>query len=310
MQTEGGRIAVAIRPPFSVSQGNAARTGDSLTYPCGSPTWQNKFMLYNTHYLDEDALANYIAALEGGLRDTGTARTKGSHGYGGSLGWNSTKIGGAKDSETENTLNLVDHKASRLKRLIDAGHSNQDETGWVEVLQPDTDFAKVGTGAIIEWECDVFVPESIAAMANHEGLSATIKTVKDLQPSAEALRLDMEGLPDQQEMDAMASFLDRLDVALVVVGDDSDTEWKLVGSLDKQWIAAGASFDGRVRVIGKVKKKVAQDSWYPMFSLPGMNLASRDERRRMERKGPNDQNEEAQFVSGPLLVLDYLAIFS
>lgn len=72
-------------------------------------------MLYNAQYLDEDALANYIAALEGGLRDTGTSRTTGSHGYGGSIGWNSTKFEGSKDAETESTLNLVDHKASRLR---------------------------------------------------------------------------------------------------------------------------------------------------------------------------------------------------
>ncbi|MER6928984.1 DUF6414 family protein [Kocuria palustris] len=267
-------------------------------------------MLHNSQYLDEDALANYIAALEGGLRDTGTSRTTGSHGYGGSIGWNSTKFEGSKDAETESTLNLVDHKASRLRRLIEAGHKNPEDTGWVEVLQPDTDFAEIGTGAIIEWECDVFVPESIAPMANHAGLSSALQTMKGLQPSAEALGLDMKGVPTIPEMDAMTSFLDQLDVALVVVGDDSDTDWKLVGSLDKRWIAGEASFDGRVRVIGKVKKKIAADRWYPMVSLPGMNLVNRDERRRLERNGPKNESEKDQFVRGPALVLDYLAIFS
>ena len=108
----------------------------------------------------------------------------------------------------------------------------------------------------------------------------------------------------------MTSFLDQLDVAPVVVGDDSDTDWKVVGSLDKRWIAGEASFDGRVRVIGKVRKKIAADRWYPMVSLPGMNLVNRDERRRLERKGPTDESEKDRFVSGPALVLDYLAIFS
>lgn len=129
-------------------------------------------------------------------------------------------------------------------------------------------------------------------------------------PSARALGLSMEGVPEEREMDAMRSFLDQLDVAPVVIGDDPDTEWKLVGSLTKQWISSTASFDGRARVVGKVKKRVGEGRWYPMFSLPGMNLLGRDERRRLEREGPRDATEEQQFVRGPLLVVDYLAIYN
>lgn len=267
-------------------------------------------MLFNALYLDEDALANYIAALEGGLRESGTSRSKGSHGFGGSLGWGGTKVEGKSGAETENTLNLKDHNASRLQRLIDAGHENPEKVGWIETTQPEIDFAEAGTGAFIDWECDIYVPEAIAAMANHEGLSSTLSTMKALMPSAKALGLSMDGIPDTKEMDAMAAFLDQLDIAPVIIGDDSDTDWKVVGSLNKQWISPTASFDGRARIVGKVKKRVLHDRWYPMVSLPGMNLVNRDERRRMEREGPKDASQENQFVQGPLLVLDYLAIFS
>lgn len=47
-----------------------------------------------------------------------------------------------------------------------------------------------------------------------------------------------------------------------------------------------------------------------MLSLPGMNLLPREERRRQERHGPKDTAEESLFVKGPLLVVDYLAIYS
>lgn len=267
-------------------------------------------MLIRAHYLDDDALTNYIAALEGGLRESGSSRSKGSRAFGGSLGVSAAKVEAKADSETENTLNMRDHQASRLQRLIAAGHAEPDAVGWIEVTQPDVEFAEAGTGAFVEWECDVYIPEAIAAMSSHAGLSSTLKTMKTLMPSAEALGLSMEGVPDEREMDAMASFLDQLDVAPVIVGDDSETDWKVVGSLAEQWILPAASFDGRSRVVGKVKKRVGEGRWYPMLSLPGMNLVGRDERRRLERDGPRDSTEEQQFVRGPLLVVDFLAIYS
>lgn len=267
-------------------------------------------MLINAHYLDGDALTNYIAALEGGLRESGSSRSRGSHGFGGSLGVSAAKLEAKADSETENTLNMRDHEASRLHRLIAAGHAEPEAVGWIEVTQPDVEFAEAGTGAFVEWECDVYIPEAIAAMSSHEGLSSTLKAMKSLMPSAEALGLSMEGVPDVREMDAMASFIDQLDVAPVAVGDDSDTDWKVIGSLAKQWISPTASFDGRARVVGKVKKRVGEGRWYPMLSLPGMNLVGREERRRLEREGPRDSTEEQQFVRGPLLVVDFLAIYS
>jgi len=220
------------------------------------------------------------------------------------------KLEAKVDSETENTLNVRDHQASRLRRLIAAGQSQPEEVGWIEVTQPDLEFAEAGTGAFVEWECDVYIPEAIAAMSSHEGLSSTLKTMKTMMPSAEALGLSMKGVPDVREMDAMAVFLDQLDVAPVVVGDDSDTDWKVVGSLAKQWISPTASFDGRARIVGKVRKRVSEGRWYPMLSLPGMNLAGREERRRLEREGPRNSTEEQQFVRGPLLVVDFLAIYS
>ncbi|MHA6752182.1 DUF6414 family protein [Dermacoccus nishinomiyaensis] len=267
-------------------------------------------MLINAHYLDDDALTNYIAAVEGGLRESGSSRSKGSRGFGGSLGISGAKLEAKADSETENTVNVRDHQASRLQRLIAAGHAEPEVVGWIEVSQPDLEFANAGTGAFVEWECDVYIPEAIAVMSNHAGLSSTLELMKALMPSAEALGLDMEGVPDVSEMNAVGSFLDQLDVAPVVVGDDSDTDWKIVGSLTKKWISPTASFDGRVRVIGKVKKRIGEGRWYPMLSLPGMNLVGRDERRRLEREGPHDSTEEQRFIRGPLLVVDFLAIYS
>lgn len=267
-------------------------------------------MLFNSQYLDEDALATYVAALEGGLRESGISRLRGSSGFGGSLGTAGLKLEANSDSESEDTLSLKDHCASRLRRLIDAGHAEPEQLGWIETSQPDIDFADAGIGALIEWECDVFIPDSIATISNREGLGDALKLMKSLMGPAKVLGLDMEGVPNTQEVDAMESFLTQLNISPVVVGDDSDTEWKVAGSLKRQWVRSGATFDDRARIIGKVKKRVKKGQWYPIASLPGMNLVARTERRVMERGGPKDASQEEQFIPGPLLVLDYLAIYS
>lgn len=266
-------------------------------------------VLISPHYLNRSTLATYIAMVEGGLRDSATSKATDSGGFGGSIGWAGAGLRGTKESGTEDTLNVQDHDASRLKRLIDAGHDRPEELGWVTVSQPDVDFADVGMGATIEWECDTYIPEAVAVMGNHRGLGDAIHELQAMMPLADALGLDMSGLPETGQMETMATSLKQLDLSPVVVGEDSDTEWRLVGSLSKEWISDDATFDDRARVVGKVKKRVERDRWYPLASLPGMNLVGREERRRMEREGPEGPDEEDLFIQGPLLVVDYLAIF-
>lgn len=266
-------------------------------------------MLIRPHYLDRSTLATYIATVEGGLRESATSKATDSRGFGGSIGWTGAGVQGSKNSGSEDTLSVQDHDASRLKRLIDAGRQHPEELGWVSVSQPDVDFRDAGMGATIEWECDTYIPEAVAAMGNHGGLGDAIDGLQALMPLADALGLDMSGLPETGQMETMAASLKQLDLSPVVVGEDSDTEWRLVGSLSKEWISDEATFDDRARVVGKVKKRVERDRWYPLASLPGMNLVGREERRRMEREGPQGSDEEELFIQGPLLVVDYLAIF-
>lgn len=267
-------------------------------------------MLISTQYLHADALTNYIAALEGGLRQSGTSRSMGTKGLGGAFGAGPVKIEGKGDRETEETLNVADHDAARLARLIAAGHADPEEVGWEEVLEPDTVFPNVALGTLIEWECDIFIPDIIKALSKQSGLGEAINQMQLLMPAAETLRLDMEGVPSAQQMQAVASLVEGLDVAPVVVGEDSETDWRIVGALDHKWLRPGFTLDDRVRIIGKVKKRIDPGRWYPLSSLPGMNLVGREERRRMERHGPGTQEDKANYVPGPAVVVEYLAIYS
>jgi hypothetical protein len=270
-------------------------------------------MLIKAQYLNRDDLLNYIAIAEEGVRQSGSSKSTNTKKLGGSLGTNILKADASRAGEVENTVSTEDHDYSRLARLIEAGHANPEDFGWLEALDPDNDFSSVGIGAFIEWECDIYIPEFIKILSNPGDLSSTLNTIQAVASSAEALGLDANEIPKSGEVKAMSTFLNSLDsfkVTPVVVGEDSSTDWRVVGTLDKQWIHQGASLDDRVRIIGKVKKTIETDKWYPFFSLPGMSFVNREERRRMEREGPSNDSDKNQFIHGPLLVLDYLAIYS
>ena len=267
-------------------------------------------MLINASYLNEADLESYIAAVEGGLREGGSSRVTDGHQFGGSLGVSGLGINAGKDRHVEDTLNIADHRYSRLQRLIEAGRTKPDALAWNEIVDATADMTDIGVGAMLDWECDVYVPESVAVLANPDQLVNAAEMMKSMRPVADMFGLDTSDMPDMGQLETVTGTLQQMKVPLVVVGDDADTEWKIVGSLDSRWVAQSASFDDRARVIAKVKRRVGEGRWYPLISLPGMNrLGSREDRRRMERRGPGDEDKD-QFVAGPLLVVEYLAIYS
>ena len=163
-------------------------------------------------------------------------------------------------------------------------------------------------GAVIHWECDVYIPDAINALSNPQMKSA-LQVMENLMPQASVLGLNLDGLPAPKELGAAAAAINSFDVAPVVIGEDDDTNWRIVGSLKRERIVDSAEFDSRARIIAKVKKTIREGSWYLLASLPGMSLVSRDERRKLERQGPQE-DQEGLFEKGPLLVVEYLAVYS
>jgi hypothetical protein len=67
-------------------------------------------------------------------------------------------------------------------------------------------------------------------------------------------------------------------------------------------------FDGYAKVVGKVSTQWGKGQWKLLLALPGMDLLSRDKRREMERKGPNE-GQEQNWLEGPAILLDVLTIY-
>lgn len=267
-------------------------------------------MLFAHRYLNERLLDECVAALEDGLRQSDTERSTGTRSGAASVDIKIARASGSLGADTESAVTKGDHAAARFRRLREAGHQNPSETGWVEVTQPDIDFKSVGIGAFIEWECDIFIPPALEALTNFDQIRSSIRMMNDLMPLAKTFDLGTEGMPEPDQIDAMDNFLKNTNIQPVIVGEDSSTDWKIIGTLDRQWIRDETTFDDRVITTAKVKRSIQQGRWYPIMSLPGMNLLNRAERRQMEKEGPKDDSEKEQFIQGPVLLVDYLALSS
>ena len=262
-------------------------------------------MLIKATYLNSDDLGAYIASAEGGLRESMASKVHSSHRFGGSAGVKQVaNVDAGKDAGVEDLTTIKDTDSARLRRLIEAGRANPAQLGWIEVTQPDHDFASVGVGAMIDWECDISVSEFSAMMSMHDQIDRFSKIIEP----AKRLGLDLGGIPDRNELQSMASMLKAIKPSLVLIGEDDDTEWRVAGSIDKRWALQGAEFDGFVRIIAKVIRRIDEGQQRSLLKLPGWNI-SREQRRKMERQFKADSSNSI-MLNGPALMVDYLAIYS
>lgn len=239
-------------------------------------------MVINAKYLDSDQLASYVAALEDGVRESRASRVSVDKSRSGGIDAKLVKGDLGRNTVDDETITTTDHDDARLKRLLDAAASNPDNAGWVEVLQPKIELAEARIGNLVQ----------------------------NLEPAAKSLGLDMSGLPSSDELGAISRFTDTMQIAPILIGDDDDTDWKVAGSIDPKWIRNIDEIEGRCIAIGKVRKIIPAGRWHLMASLPGMNLLSREERRKRERSGPTNAGEESQYIAGPVAILDFLAVYS
>lgn len=264
-------------------------------------------MLRRFVYLDVDALNAYATALEGGLLTESTTRVT-STGEG-TVGFDAkvAKASAGKGRESEAAQRRADTPEARFDRLLRAAADDAESLGWIEALQPEVDLSGAFIGAMVSWECDLFVPEIVQTLARSGEFLDALGMMEKVLPAAKALGLETgDDLPSQSEMSAMGDFIGKLDAGLVVVGDDEDTDWKIAGQITEANLSG--ELDGRARVVGKVSRIVKEGQWRPFTTFPGMNLMSRDQRRKLERQRPKSC-EEDQYLSGPALMLDILAIY-
>jgi hypothetical protein len=263
-------------------------------------------MLKNFIYLNEQALDSYLSALEDGLRGSVEAKKSKSDSLGGKAGLAVANVQGGKGRAEEETTSRTDTASAKFDRLQKLAMEDPESSGWVEVVDPESDLNGLGTGALVEVECEIYVPEIVKALSPSGGLAHAIGQLEAFAKLAPAFGTELSNMPAQGQMDALKGLTGALGADLMFVGEPSDTDRHITGKLLDAYLHGDV--EGYARVVGKVSTQWSKGQWKPLLALPGANLLSREKRREMEREGPAE-GQEQNWLEGPALMLDVLAIY-
>ncbi len=257
--------------------------------------------LRNFLYLDEAAVVNYLSVLEDGNRESVQREQGRSGNFGGSVGPGPARLEGGRSrqyTETEEAVDTIEAKYNRLVNLT----ANEPDL-WNRVLEP-TMLDEAKAGEIVEIDAEIYIPDAVKVLQRGSDLGNMFDLMDTLGGmSGEGI----EAMPSKRERDAMRSVLKQMPAELVVVGEVDD-DWKIAGSLKERFVR-DPDLEGDVTVVGKVRRRWGPDEWKLVLALPGMtSLMPREQRRKLERGGPGE-GEDGQFVKGPGLTLDILAIY-
>ncbi len=198
-----------------------------------------------------------------------------------------------------------DTAESRFARLLEIAEKYAEEIAWIDVLEPDTELDQAGFGAMVAGEAEFYVPQVVQLLASGE-LSRSLDLIDRIEPLADMLGLDKQGMPDKQGREAARSLVDAIGADQVAVGEFDASEWKVAGQLEKQYIRA--RIEGPARFVGKVARRWPAAEGRHLLALPGTTLLPRHERRALERRRPDNPDDDS-FLLGPAMMLDLLAVW-
>jgi hypothetical protein len=263
-------------------------------------------MLKNFLYLNDSTLSSYLSSLEDGLRDSVAEKKAKSSSVSAKAGFAGIGTGGEHERQREEVTSRSDTPESRFERLRSLALEDTETSGWMEVADTDKDLEAVKIGSLVEIRCEIYIPEVVKALSSSGGLVKTIEQFQSLSRFAPAFGTEIQGMPPADQLDAVKGFASALGADAMLVGEPEDTEWRVAGKLLEGHLCG--EIEGSASVVGKVSAIWKKGQWKPLLALPGMNLISRDQRREMERRGP-DQGQEQNWLEGPALMLDVLAVY-
>jgi hypothetical protein len=252
-------------------------------------------------------LNGYLSALEDGLRNAAERRTSQTATVGGKAGIGGIGAEGERASDRETSQSYDDTSEARFERFMTLCVQNPGKSGWLDVINSDDDLPAAAPGAILEFDCEAYVPPMIKSLSSSGGIGDAMAMMKTLGPLMNSLGSGSLQLPPDDQMQAVSAVSAMMGDDLVVVGERDDTDWQVAGRLISKNIR-DAELDGVARIVGKVSSRILTGEYKSLLALPGMNLMTREQRRAQAKTGPN-QGDEANWVSGPALMLDILAVY-
>lgn len=264
-------------------------------------------MLRDYLYLDTEAVAGYLSALEDGSRTAVERRTARQRGVSGGINVGPAEARGEGTNSVDETESLADTDDARFSRLLRLAHADPEGLAWEHVLQPDSVLPEIGVGAMIEAECDVYIPDMLKVATPGSSILQTVEDFRGVASLAGAFGADTSEIPSADQIDSVQSMVGAMKLVPMIVGEFDEAEYKLFGQLDPVNIKVD-DIDGPANIVGKVKRRVGPNAFAPLLVSPATSGLGRKQRRKMERQRPTEEDQD-NFVEGPAIEIKVIAIY-
>ncbi|MGW3860101.1 DUF6414 family protein [Streptomyces sp. NPDC005047] len=251
-------------------------------------------------YLDERGLGEYLSVVEEGLSDESKRRRLLS-----ASGVDSSTLGEAMggESSSEEERIVRETASQRFIRLVTALDSAASRWRYRDITDLGDSIDELGVMDLVHVQCEVEVPPFVQMFSQPDQLDGMLDMLEALRPMASMMGDNLEGIPGENETNAIRGFSKAMKSDVVVVGDQEDDGPKITGKLNKEYIRD--AIEGEVFVLGKVSKKLKEGESHSLLAIPGASLMNRKQRRQAAPQQHTDENT----LVGPALTLDILAIY-
>jgi hypothetical protein len=264
-------------------------------------------MLNSFIYLDVELLHQLIGAAENGLVTEQAVESGGEGSVSGRAGFQGLSVEAKHAGNNKTTRQLDDTDFARFTRLMQFCKANSEEADWLPVENPASAI-EATTGKLVELTVDTYVPDFIKYVNKYQQISGVLELAEQLKGVVPGINDD-----DVQSISSMNSKMSPIASImkdkLVVCGDCAGFQFHCVRKIKPQYVIGDEELEGdEYRIVGKVRSSWKRGEWKNMLSLPGMDFMSREQRRKMLKEEPTEENKN-QYVEGPAIQLQILAIY-
>ncbi|QYM76921.1 hypothetical protein [Leucobacter luti] len=263
-------------------------------------------MLKDFVYFDEGLVLKFAAQLDGGQRTRLTEKKSRRRRGGVTFGTKAAGAEGSRESGEDREVEFTDDPLAAFDRLLAAGSERPDELSWVDVNDPETDLAGVGRGFTIHGEVDFAVPPFSRVVGSKEQLQSLAQLSTLMAGLAPLMGNDTPvSQLDMERVEGVTKLADSMGGQISVIGAFNESAWSVAGPLSGE--VDIEDLDGPLIFVGKILEVVPAGSHKSLMALPGMAVLTREQRRKMQQEP--SEGQEDNWVSGPALVLKFLAIY-
>lgn len=258
-------------------------------------------MLREFLYLDSALVDQYLAQVEGGLYDDERERLGGASSRATDGGLGAGQVGGnvitSRSEEVERVRRQTpESRYNRLHEALSNSFLFIDESS-------DNVADQLQVRQMISADCYVDIPSLSRTLANAPALEGVADLMKVFAP--DKINGDFENaLGGLTKLSTMSNG------DIVATGELGNNQASLAFKLSQKALRIPVDeLEGEAVVVGRVQKKWPAGQRYSLLNIPGLNIMSREDRRRVEKETKAENQAEGTFIEGPGASLSVVAIF-